>query len=79
MQVSEIKQQLHEVIDAIKDEGYLQALLTILLEKRSPDKCSLSDEQIQQLKEREEKYRNGQSKAVPLEEFKGEMSKKYGL
>lgn len=79
MQASEIKQQLHKAIDAIEDEGYLQALLTILSEKGEPKEWALTDGQIQQLKEREERYKNGQSKAVSLEEFKVEMSKKYGL
>lgn len=80
MQVSEIKQQLHKAIDDITDEGFLQAMLTLISSKTEPtNNTVLSDKQIRLLQEREEKYNSGESEAINLDEFKTAMNKKYGL
>lgn len=80
MQVSEIKQQLHEAIEDITDERFLQAMLTLISARTgSTNSAVLSDQQIRILQEREEKYNNGESEAIHLDEFKAAMNKKYGL
>lgn len=71
MQVSEIKQQLHKAIDDITDEGFLQAMLTLISSKTEPTSNTvLSDKQISLLQEREDKYNSGESEAIYLDAFK---------
>lgn len=80
MSVSEVKSQLHDAIDAIADKEFLEAMLTIIASKKEiSEKINLSDEQLNILKEREEKYKSGESKTTTLEEFEIKMNKKYGL
>lgn len=80
MLIGEIKQQLHQAIDAIEDESYLQALVTILYSKQNEVYVDeLSKEQVSVLIEREENFSSGQKRAMPLNEFKAAMKKKYGL
>lgn len=80
MSVSEIKQQLHKTIDSIENKELLQAMLTILSQNSAqPVANQLTDEQLQILQEREEKYLKGESKTQTLEEFRAKMNKKYGV
>ena len=80
MSVTEIKEQLHLVIDSIEDEKVLEAALTLLIPKQDTSYTNvLEEEQLRILKEREERYLKGETGAISLEEFKLEMKKKYGL
>jgi hypothetical protein len=80
MSVSEIRQQLHKAIDEIENRELLQAMLTILAQKNyQPEEYQLTDEQLNILHEREEKYLKGESKTQTLDEFRAKMSKKHGL
>jgi hypothetical protein len=68
MSVTEIRQQLHKVIDEMADKELLQAMLTLLAQDRSqPEKYHLTDEQLNILREREEKYQKGESQIQSLE------------
>jgi hypothetical protein len=80
MSVSEIRQELHKAIDEIENKELLMAMLTILAQSRfQPDDYPFTDEQLNILREREEKYEKGESQMLTLEEFKRKMNKKYGL
>jgi hypothetical protein len=80
MSVSEIRQKLHKTIDEIENKELLQAMLTILAQNSNlPEEYQLTDEQLNILREREEKYLKGESQTQTLEEFKAKMSKKHGL
>lgn len=77
MSVTELKERLHSVIDTIDNQEFLKAMLVIA---DSQEKYNDVDkEQLRILKEREERYRTGESKSLSLEEFKGRMKDKYGL
>lgn len=78
MSVSEIKEQLHLVIDSIEDEEFLEALLTITNSQQSKIDGP-SDEEIKILEEREARYQSGESKATPWKEVQEEIKKKYGF
>ena len=80
MSVAEIKQELHNAIEGIENKELLQAMLTILSQSAiQPVAYQLTDEQLQILNEREEKYSKGESKGQSLEDFRMKMNKKYGL
>lgn len=78
MSVTEIKKQLHDAIESIRDEKFLEALLTIASQKQSHD-YPLTEEQIQILEERHERFLRGESKTISLEELKEKMRNKYGF
>ena len=80
MSVAEIKQELHNAIEGIESKELLQAMLTILSQSGiQPSAYQLTDEQLQILNEREEKYSKDESKGQSLEDFRMKMNKKYGL
>ena len=80
MSVSEIRQRLHKAIDEIESKELLQAMLTILAQNSYlSEEYQLTNQQLNILREREEKYLKGESKSQTLEEFRAKMSKKYGL
>lgn len=80
MSVAEIKEELHRAIDEIENGDLLQAMLTILSQAGSQSGAyKLTDEQLNILREREEEYRKGNSKAQSIEEFREGLKKKYGL
>ena len=80
MSVSEIKDQLYKAIDAISDKEFLNAMLTLITSRKElPEEEKLSDEQLNLLREREEKYLKGETKTTSMEEFKSKMNRKYGL
>ena len=79
MDTQTIKAALHERIDAINDDKILEAIYTLL--ENNPNESfdyELTDEQLNMLKERDEKYQRGEIKTQPLEEFKKEMKDKFG-
>lgn len=80
MSVSEIRRELHKAIDEIENKEVLQAVLTILAQRKFPaEDFQLTDEQLNILREREERYLKGESKTQTLEEFRKKMNKKYGV
>ena len=80
MSVSEIRHQLHKAIDEIENRELLQAMLVILAQSNyQPEEYQLTDEQLNILHEREEKYLKGESKTQTLDEFRTKMNKKHGL
>lgn len=79
MSVTEIKEQLHLAIDSIEDEEFLEALLTITSSQKQEHDYPLTEDQIQILEERHERYLKGEEKTSTLEEFKEKMGKKYGF
>jgi PHD/YefM family antitoxin component YafN of YafNO toxin-antitoxin module len=78
MSVAEIKQRLHTAIEEIENEEFLKAILTIIGEQNKQG-ATLTEKQWQILKEREARYRSGESKPVPFEEVQAQMKKKYGF
>ncbi len=80
MSIVEIKEQLYNAIDAIEDEDFLEALLTITNCRQSNnDAQQASEEELKILREREARYQRGESKATPWKEAQGEIKKKYGF
>lgn len=79
MSVIEIKEQLHNAIDAIEDESFLEAILTILTTQSHNSYTEVEEKQLKILQEREERYVSGETGNISLEEFKLKMKKKYGL
>lgn len=79
MSVTEIKEQLHLVIDTIEDEAFLDALLTIINCQQLKIDNQASDEEIRIIEEREVRYRNGESKTFPWKDVQAEIKKKYGF
>lgn len=79
MSVSEIKEQLHHTIDSISDEKLLEAVLTILTSQSQTHDYLLTEEQVQILEERHQRFLKGEEKTSTLEEFKEKMRKKYGF
>ena len=79
MDTQTIKAALHERIDAINDDKILEAVYTLLENNRNEAfDYELTDEQLNMLKDRDEKYQHGEMKASSLEEFKKEMKDKFG-
>jgi hypothetical protein len=79
MSVTEIKEQLHKVIESIQDEEFLEALLTITSSQKQPHDYPLTAEQIQILEERHEGFLKGEEKTSTIEEFKEKLRRKYGF
>lgn len=79
MSVTEIKEQLHLVIDTIEDEEFLEALLTITNSQQSKIDTQPSEEEIKILEEREAKYQRGEMKATSWKDVQDEIKKKYGF
>jgi hypothetical protein len=80
MSVAGIKRELHKAIDEIDNEELLLSMLTILAQGNNPQKTyTLTDDQMQLLKEKVEEYLKGDSKAQTFEEFRLKMNKKYSL
>ncbi len=80
MSVAEIKEKLQNAIEVNNDKQLLEEMLLIITSQTKASKLySFSDEQLKMLKEREERFVKGESKAITLEEFKTKMNKKHGL
>ena len=74
-----IKQKLHERIESIDDEKVLEAFYKLLNNsKNEAEYFELTDEQLNMLQERDEKYQRGEMKTQSLQEFKKEMKDKFG-
>lgn len=80
MSIVEIKEELHNAIESIEDEQFLEALLTIANCRQSNDDLQqTSEEELKILKEREARYKKGESKTTSWKEAQGEIKKKYGF
>ena len=79
MSVEELKEQLHLTIDSIKDEEFLEALLTIAHSRQSTVDYQPLDEELKILEEREARYQRGETKARPWKDIQEEIKKKYGF
>jgi hypothetical protein len=71
-----LKTNLHKAIDEIEDKSFLEAVYQIVKSKISDDEgFRLSPEQKNILKDREERYKKGESKSYSLEESKALIRK----
>lgn len=79
--VISIKELLHKVIEESNDEKLLEAVYTILSsQKRDGDVLfEVSDEQLNLLNEREERYLSGAEKTYSFEDFKKKFSDEHDL
>ncbi len=66
-----IKEEIHQLINDIDDIEFLKAVQTIISAKLQDN--YLSDEEIQIVEERREKYLSGKSKTYTWEEVKGRL------
>ncbi len=72
-----IKEEIHQMINDIDDIEFLKAVQTIILTKaNNATDDNLSDEEINMLNEREEKYLSGKSKTYTWEEVKSNLKPK---
>ena len=75
MSVTELKEVLHQAIEAINDGERLERMLGIANEKATDS----SEEQIAVLKERERKLATGESRLITWEEVDAKIQAKYGF
>jgi hypothetical protein len=79
MDTNTIKAALHERIDEINDDRILEAVYTLLENKRNEASgYELTDEQLNMIEDRDAKYIRGEMKTQSLDEFKMEMKGKFG-
>jgi hypothetical protein len=72
-----IKEEIHQLINDIDDIEFLKAIQTIISTKANTAlDDTLSDEEINMLNEREEKYLSGKSKTYTWEEVKSNLKTK---
>lgn len=72
-----LKKSLHQAIDEIEDEIFLQAVYTIVSSKVEDAKeYELSDEQLHILEERRAKYLSGKGQSYSWDEVKERLKKK---
>jgi hypothetical protein len=77
MSVTEIKKHLYKAIEEIDDEAFLQAVYTIISSRKEQGVTyELSDEQLQILEERREKYMKGEGGTYTWDEVKDRIRKK---
>jgi hypothetical protein len=79
--VESIKELLHKAIDESENEKLLEAVYTILSSQKVDSDLvfEVSEDQLNMLKEREEKYLSGSQKTYSLENFKRKFSDEHGL
>lgn len=65
-----LKKNIHQVVDSIDDKDFLQAVLTIVSDKRKELDYQLTPDQISILDEREKNHLSGKSKSYKLNELK---------
>ena len=70
MTTTALKKEIVKAIDTIEDESFLQAIYTIINNRNPRYDFELSDEDINILQEREEKYKSGKSKTYTREQVK---------
>lgn len=68
MTTKTLKQNLHKAIDTIKDESFLQAVLTIVNEKTHEYEYDLSPEQWAEIDHRVKLHKAGKSKSYTIDE-----------
>ena len=72
-----LKKNIHQAIDEIEDEIFLQAVYTIVSSKVEDVKeYELNDEQLHILEERRTKYLSGQGQSYSWDEVKKRLKKK---
>lgn len=72
-----LKKNLHQAIDEIEDEIFLQAVYTIVSSKVEDIKeYELSDEQLHILEERRANYLSGKGQSYSWDEVKKRLKKK---
>ncbi len=69
-----LKKNIQQVVDSIEDKDFLQAVLTIVSDKRKEQDYKLTPEQLSILDEREKKHLAGKSKSYKLSELKKALS-----
>jgi hypothetical protein len=80
MSVAEIKKHLYKAIEEIDDEAFLQAVYTIVSSKMEHGVAyELTDDQLQILEDRREKYMKGEGKSYSWDEVKDRIRKKDDL
>ena len=68
MTTKTLRQNLHKAIDNIKDDSFLQAVLTIVNEKKDNNEYDLSAEQWAEIDHRVKLHKAGKSKSYSLTE-----------
>lgn len=78
MDPSNIKEEIHQLINDIDDVEFLKAVQTIISAKVQDisDEYELTEEEIKMLNEREENYLSGKSKTYTWEEVKRHLKPK---
>ncbi len=72
-----IKEEIHQLINDIDDIEFLKAVQTIISTKANTAlDDTLSDEEINMLNERDERYLSGKSKTYTWEEVKSNLKPK---
>jgi hypothetical protein len=77
MTTTALKKEIVKAIDTIEDESFLQAIYTIINNRNPRYDFELSDEDINILQEREEKYKSGKSKTYTREQVKKMVFKNH--
>lgn len=77
MTTTALKKEIAKAIDTIEDESFLQAIYTIINNRNPRYDFELSDEDINILQEREEKYKSGKSKTYTREQVKKMVFKNH--
>ena len=65
-----LKKNIRQVVDAIDDKDFLQAVLAIVSDKRKKQDYELTEVQLAILDEREKNHLSGKSKSYKLSELK---------
>jgi hypothetical protein len=79
MSAEEIKKRLHQLIDEIDDQAFLEALLTISNTQQSGYLNGLSDDEIKIIEEREAAYLRGEIQSTSWEILKKDIKGKHGF
>jgi hypothetical protein len=76
MTTSNLKQELHKKIDSINDNAILEAIYTILNQKKVSESYSLSAEQLEELEERDQLHDSGKAKYYTAAEMRKKVLSK---
>ncbi len=69
-----LKKSIQQVVDSIEDKNFLQAVLTIVSDKRKELDYKLTPKQLSILDDREKNHLTGKSKSYKLSELKKALS-----
>jgi hypothetical protein len=70
MTATTLKKELVKAIDSINDAGFLQAVYTIVNQKKHKEEYDLSPGQWTEIEGRRRNYKNGESKTYTWKETK---------